>query len=190
MGAPRKIRKKYKTPKHPWNKETIDKERELLKIYGLKNKKEIWKSISKLKKLTRQAKNLMGKESEQAKKEKEQLINKLKKYNLIDEKSKIEDVLSLSIEDILERRLQTKVFKMGLSRSIRQARQLITHGHIKVSGRKTTIPSYIVKDGDSITFIEKSSFNNPEHPERIKEEIPKDRIVEKPGELKPKPMEE
>ncbi len=173
MGDPKKLRKKYKTPSHPWERERIDKEREITNNYGLKNKKEIWKFVSKLKRFTRQAKKLLGKRNEQSHKEEKDLIEKLKKYNLADENTKIEDVLNLGVEDLLERRLQTKVHRMGLARSVKQARQLIVHGHIKVSGKKTTIPSYLVKENDKVEYVEKSSFSNPEHPERsIKQEQP------------------
>jgi small subunit ribosomal protein S4 len=56
----------------------------------------------------------------------------------------LEDVLALTVEDILERRLQTHVYKKGLANSIKHARQLIVHGHIAVDGRRVTIPSYIL----------------------------------------------
>lgn len=58
--------------------------------------------------------------------------------------SRLEDVLALSIEDVLERRLQTQVYKKDLSNSLKHARQLIVHGHIAVDNRRVTIPSYIV----------------------------------------------
>ena len=44
MGQPRKSRKKYNTPPHPWNAERIKNENKLMTKYGLKNKKEIWKA--------------------------------------------------------------------------------------------------------------------------------------------------
>ena len=56
----------------------------------------------------------------------------------------MEDLLTLTTRDLLERRLQTLVWKKGLARSARQARQLVTHGFISVNGRKVTIPSYLV----------------------------------------------
>lgn len=58
--------------------------------------------------------------------------------------SRLEDVLALSMEDVLERRLQTRVYKKSLSNSLKHARQLIVHGHIAVDNRRVTIPSYIV----------------------------------------------
>lgn len=185
MGDPKKIRKKYKTPRHPWEKDRIDKEKELTKIYGLKNKKEIWKFVSKLKKFTRQAKSLLGKKTKKTEKEGQELLNRLRKYDLI-LGDKVEDVLNLNAEDILGRRLQTKVYKMGLARTPRQARQFITHGHIAVSGKKTTVPSYLVKKDDKITFVERSSLTNPDHPERISEEKSRKVIKEAPMEpIKP-----
>ncbi len=52
---------------------------------------------------------------------------------------------------ILESRLDNVVYRMGLGASRDQARQLVRHGHIHVNGRKTDIPSYLVKPGDEIT---------------------------------------
>src|SRR5690554_4664972 len=57
---------------------------------------------------------------------------------------------------ILERRLDNLVYRLGLASSIRQARQMVVHGHILVNGRKVDIPSYIVEVGDSIELKEKS----------------------------------
>ncbi|MCD5405312.1 30S ribosomal protein S4 [Peptococcaceae bacterium] len=57
---------------------------------------------------------------------------------------------------LLERRLDNVVFRLGLADSRAQARQLVTHGHFKVNGRKVNIPSYLVKVGDEITVREKS----------------------------------
>jgi len=51
---------------------------------------------------------------------------------------------------LLERRLDNVVYRMGLASTRQQARQLVTHGHITVNGRKTNIPSYTVRVGDKI----------------------------------------
>ncbi len=79
-----------------------------------------------------------------------------------------EEVLSLSIKDILERRLQTMVYRKGLARSQTQARQYISHGHITIAGKKMKTPSYLVtkKDESQLAFVENSSLANVEHPER------------------------
>lgn len=57
---------------------------------------------------------------------------------------------------LLETRLDSLVYRMQLARSMRQARQLVTHGHFTVNGRKVNIPSYQVRPGDVIAVREKS----------------------------------
>ena len=56
---------------------------------------------------------------------------------------------------LLERRLDNIVYRMGFASSRSEARQLIGHGHIAVNGRKTDIPSFMVKEGDEIEVREK-----------------------------------
>jgi len=60
---------------------------------------------------------------------------------------------------MLERRLDNVVYLLGLALSRSHARQMITHGHIKVNERKVTIPSYLVKEGDVISLKEKTAQN-------------------------------
>ena len=60
---------------------------------------------------------------------------------------------------MLERRLDNVVFMMGFTLSRTQARQMITHGHVKVNDRKVTVPSYLVKEGDVISFKDKTVQN-------------------------------
>ncbi len=62
---------------------------------------------------------------------------------------------------LLERRLDNVVYRMGFATTRRFARQLVTHGHVLVNGKKVNIPSYIVKEGDRIEIREKSK-NNPQ----------------------------
>lgn len=57
---------------------------------------------------------------------------------------------------ILERRLDNVVYRLGLGSSRVEARQLVTHGHFAVNGRKTNIPSFLVSVGDEITVRERS----------------------------------
>ena len=54
----------------------------------------------------------------------------------------------------LERRLDNGVFRLGFAESRRQARQLVTHGHFAINGRKTNIPSYMLRPGDVVTWKE------------------------------------
>mgnify|MGYP004468687957 FL=1 len=58
---------------------------------------------------------------------------------------------------LLELRLDNVVYRLGLGKTRRMARQVVTHGHILVNGRKVDIPSYTVKAGDAITVRQQSS---------------------------------
>jgi len=169
MGDPRKIRKKYSTPAHPWEGDRIKEEKELIRDYGLKNKKEVWKFTSKIRKINQQIKKIIREKNEQSRKEEEQLLNKLIKYGIINEDAKIEDVLGLDVRRLMDRRLQTLVYKKKLSLSLKQARQFIVHGHITVNGRKVTIPSYMVLKGEenTIQFKPTSKLSKEDNAERI-----------------------
>ena len=173
MGDPKKARKKYSKPLQPWQKERIEEENPFVKKYGLKNKKELWKASSLLKKITRQAKKLVSLKNQQAEKEKKQLLSRLQRLGLLPLDSKYEEILNLKLNDILERRLQTFIFKLGFSRTVKQARQFITHHHVFINNKKVASPSYIVsqKEESLITFAPSSQFNNEDHPEM--QEVPK-----------------
>ncbi|MBD3304536.1 30S ribosomal protein S4 [Candidatus Woesearchaeota archaeon] len=174
MGDPRKLRRKYSGPGDPWQKTRIEEEKALLKEYGLKNKSEIWKHDSKLKNFAAQAKRLVAQRDEQAEKEKKQLLKRLQRLGLISAGADTEAVLSLTIKDILERRLQTILYRKGLANSMSQARQYISHAHVLVGGRQIKAPGYIVKTEEepTITFVEASALANSEHPERKIEKKP------------------
>jgi len=58
---------------------------------------------------------------------------------------------------LLERRLDNVVYRLGFADSRAQARQLVQHGHIMLNGRKTDIPSCLVKEGDTISWKESST---------------------------------
>ncbi|WP_338599580.1 30S ribosomal protein S4 [Sulfolobus tengchongensis] len=145
MGDPRKSRKKWESPGHPWIKDRLSYEQELLGKYGLRNKREIWIAQSIIRKFRHQARSLLAlPPAERAVREK-QLVGKLLKIGLLKkETATVDDILSLTEQDLLERRLQTIVFKKGLANTIYQARQLIVHGHIAVNGKRVTSPGYIV----------------------------------------------
>ncbi|MEM5794393.1 MAG: 30S ribosomal protein S4 [Candidatus Aenigmatarchaeota archaeon] len=138
-------RKKYEVPRRPWDKERIEKEKKMMKDYGLKRKKELWRAEAILRKYRRIARDLAAKKDKEKEKE---LIKKLNSLGLLDEKASLDDVLSLTVENILERRLQTVIFRKGLANTIKHARQLIVHGHVFVNGRKVLYPSYIVRRGE------------------------------------------
>jgi small subunit ribosomal protein S4 len=153
VGDPRKHRKSYDTPSHPWRKERIEKEKELVRKYGLKNKRDIWKAESRLRNIRRIARNLLASHGEQAKLEEEKLIAKLQKLGLLKGEADMDSVLGLNIEDILERRLQSLVHRKGLARSPKHARQLVVHGHIRVGGRRIKSPSYLVPVEQEETIV-------------------------------------
>lgn len=144
MGDPKKQRKKFSKPSHPWQKERIDAEKELLKQYGLRRKYEVWKMGSTLKKLLHRAKTIIGERTLQSELEKKQLLNRLYLLGILKKDSKIEDVLNLTLKDVLERRLQTLVCRKNIAKTMLQAREFITHEHIAIDDKKITIPSYLV----------------------------------------------
>lgn len=174
MGDPRRIRKKHSNPVHPWQKERIEEEKILLKEYGLRNKTEIWKTTTLLKNFAAQAKKLIATTGPQAGKEKIQLMQKLAKLGVIPKTAELDDVLGLSVKALLERKLQTIVFRKGLAKNIKQARQFITHGHIMVKNKKVTSPSYLIDidEEPSIAFIATSPLSKSDHPERQLKEKP------------------
>ena len=145
MGDPKFPSKHYDTPSHPWQKVRIDEERAMIHQYGLKNKREIWKANTKIRDMRRQARKLTAKANDsQSQKEKGLLLAKLNRLGMLEQDSALEDVLGITPENILDRRLQTQVYLQGLSSTIKQARQLIVHGHISVDGAVTRVPGMTV----------------------------------------------
>jgi len=168
MGDPKKQRKKYETPRFPWRTDALQEELKLLGQYGLRNKHELWRNETMLSKFRGIARSLIGKTPEERKKMEEELLSRLKKLGVLHETAVLDNVLDLTIEDVLERRLQTIIFRKGLARTIHQARQLITHGHVTIGNQRVTVPSYIVtrEEEDKIAFTSKSPLANPSHPLR------------------------
>jgi len=70
-------------------------------------------------------------------------------FNLAERQS---GITSNNLLGLLERRLDTTVYRLGFADSRAQARQLVRHGHIMLTGRKTNIPSCLVKEGDTISW--------------------------------------
>jgi small subunit ribosomal protein S4 len=174
MGHPRKPHKTYSTPRHPWRAEKLAFESDLVKTYGLRNKREVWTAENILRKYRRAARRLLaesaakGELSGHTKREADEIIARLQRFGVLKSEPTLDAILSLEIGDILERRLQTQVYRQGLAHSMRQARQFITHGHVAVSGRRTTIPSCIVsrKDEMLIDYYKNSPISHELHSER------------------------
>lgn len=164
MGDPRKLKKKFKVPKKMWDNERITKESELKKRYGLKNMREIWKAATELRKVRTVARESLSLPEEKKLMNQKLIVGKLSRLGIIAETSNLDDVLSLTTDTFLERRLQTLVYKKGIARSILQARQLITHGFIEVAGKRITAPGYLVRKDkeNSIRFFK--SYKMPEGP--------------------------
>lgn len=180
MGHPKRPRKKYETPSHPWQEERIKHENELMKKYGLKNKREIWKAETQLKKYRNLARSLLakiGSEEGQHKREIDQLLTHLIRMDILDMGATLDDVLALHEEDILARRLQTIVYLKGLALTPKQARQLIVHGHIAIGGRKVTAPSYMVgaDEENEIDYAPCSPLADLLHPARPAVDVIKSR---------------
>lgn len=172
MGDPKFPRRSFDTPSHPWQGERIKEEALLVKQYGLKSKKELWKAKTILRNLRKQSRDLQARlrtGEPQAKIETENLLRKCARIGLLPmEGTRLDDVLGLSDVALLERRLQTVVYNKGLASTVGQARQFIVHGHVCIDDQKVTIPGYIVTrdDEDKIALNPRSPIANELHPLR------------------------
>lgn len=160
MGDPRRQKKTFKKPKHPFQRERLAEELEYLGRFGLRNKREFWKSRTKLGNWRNLARHSRTLPKEEAKEVQNTLIKKLNRLGILGPDAEFEDVLLLNVEDVLKRRLQTLVYDHGLSSTIYGARQLIVHGHVSVAGKKINSPSYLVKkeEEELISFAANSPY--------------------------------
>jgi small subunit ribosomal protein S4 len=175
MGYPGKNHKSYQTPKRPFEKTRIEEETRLVIEYGLRNKREVWKAQSHLRKYRKAARELLALKSGTAHQalfdaKKTELISHLQRSGLLGPDADIDNILALKVQAQLERRLQTLVYRKGFARSPKQARQLITHGHIAIAGRRVSIPGYRVTrvEEPEISYYGKSPFTDAAHPERTR----------------------
>jgi len=177
MGDPRKFGNKYEHPKRLWEADRIKEEKALKREYGLKTMRELWVMNQELKKMRREARRLLSVTQDERERDLPKLMNKLARLGILGSDSKLEQVLSLNVRDVLERRLQTRVVKRGLAKTVKQARQLITHGFISVKGRKVDSPSYLVpvSEDDSLDYYKKIDLEvpEPEEEEPAPKEAPK-----------------
>jgi small subunit ribosomal protein S4 len=160
----------------------ITTEPELIKNYGLRNRRELWKIESRIRNYRRVSRKLLANLEilEDPKTHQHKVANdilaKLRKLGILPVDSKLDDVLMIKIENFLERRLQTQVLRKGLASSIKEARQRIVHGHVTIDGKKVTIPSYLVsiEEESKLGFYPGSSLKD-----RV-EEIPRPAQVKSP----------
>jgi len=144
MGDPRKTRKQFKRPLKIWDSANIEREKTLKETYGLKNKREIWRTEAILRKKRKSARSLLALPLEERLKREKELLQSLARLGILDEKASLDDVLTLAVESFLERRLQTLAWRKGLANTPKQARQFITHGHVAIGARRVTAPGRIV----------------------------------------------
>jgi small subunit ribosomal protein S4 len=138
MGDIRRKHNLYSRPKKMFEASRIENDNKIQKQYGLKSKTEIWKAAAKVAAFRTRAKKLISNNGQESK----EFFNRLQNIGL--DVKVTSDVLALTTEAILERRLQTFVFKKGFAKTILEARQLITHKNVIVDGRVVNIPSFNV----------------------------------------------
>ncbi|PLC68860.1 30S ribosomal protein S4 [Vulcanisaeta sp. EB80] len=147
MGDPKKSRKKYLggKPRRLWNRQLLEEELRLIGEYGLRNKRELWIAKAMLREIKHRARSLLSMPPEQRAVLEAAFKARLFKAGFLPEQDiPLDAVLSLDVRAILDRRLQTIVYRRGLAKTIYEARQLIVHGHIAVDGRVVKSPGYLV----------------------------------------------
>ncbi len=170
---PGRKHKNYKRPKRPFDAVRIQEENVLIKKYGLKNKREIWKADSAVRNARNQAKLLLTKNQT----EQDKFVNRLRKQGFI--VASIADVLALDKEDYLKRRLQSVVVEKKIATTPRQARQFIVHKNISIDGKKINVPSYLVpvdeEDKIKLELVKKIKKEKEEKINPIVEAVPEEK---------------
>merc|ERR1712000_212469 len=136
------------TPRRPYERERLDRELRLVGQYGLRCKREIWRVNVVLSKMRRTARLLLTLTETNPRRilEGNAILRRCHDLGFLEEsKNKLDYILSLTVPDILERRLQTVVFKNGMACSVHQARCLILQRHIAVGKQIVTTPSFMVR---------------------------------------------
>jgi len=151
------IRKKNvaTTPANPWERERLVKELQLVGVYGLKNKRELWTFQTRARKDKERAKDLLTSiNREEFLTQGRALLNRLCRDGMIssvdfvseeDIRANLINVLNFELSHYLDRRIQSIVLKAGLATNIHHARCLITHGHITVKGNVVDKPSMVIR---------------------------------------------
>ncbi|MHA2021192.1 MAG: 30S ribosomal protein S4 [Candidatus Thorarchaeota archaeon] len=169
MGDPRRQKKKYVSPKRPFDSDRFESELQVIGTYGLRNKRELWRHKTELSRYRRQARNLLALTAEERATLESDLVGKLVRLGALIGEPTLDSVLDLTLENLLERRLQTIVFRKGMASSAHHARQLVAHGHIALDQAKVTTPSRLisVSEEDRINYIPRSPLNDESHPARM-----------------------
>jgi len=161
MGDPKTPRRVWKKPKRPLNYDLLMDELKTLGAFGLKTKRELWKTQTELSRVRLHARSILALRQEIRERKEPILMQSLSKIGLVDENSTLDDVLNLQVTDLLSRRLQTIAQKKLYFKTPYQARQAIVHGHVMIGDSVVTIPSYVVKTEEEakIHLIPESRFN-------------------------------
>jgi len=154
-------RRVWQKPKRPLNYDLIMDELKILGTFGLKTKRELWKTQTELSRVRLQARSLLALRQDERERKEPILMQSLSKIGLVNEDSTLDDVLNLQVTDLLSRRLQTIAQKKLYFKTPYQARQAIVHGHIMIGDSVVTIPSYVVKTEEEakVHLIPESRFN-------------------------------
>jgi small subunit ribosomal protein S4 len=160
MGDPKYPRRVWRKPKRPLNYELKMEELKTLGTFGLRTKRELWKAHTELSRVRHQARSLLALRQEVRAEKEPILMKSLARIGLVSGDATLDDVLNLSVNDLLSRRLQTIVTKKLGFTTPYQARQAVIHGHIMIGERKVDIPSYTVpvEEENSIHFVPESKI--------------------------------
>lgn len=148
MGDSRRQQKKWRAPRHPWRSDVLSQEIRLIGLYGLRNKRELWRTRGVIREIRHRAREVLSLPPELREVKEKELLNKLQRMGLLQEGTALDDVLGLKVEDVLERRVQTVILRKGLAQTPHHARQLISHGHILVGDHRITSPGFLVPRAD------------------------------------------
>ncbi len=177
MGVPKRNRKKYQRPQNIHNSQRILEDNSIIEEYGLKNMKELWKVQSETSRVRGNVRKLLAATSSHD--EGNSLVSRLVRLGMVKEGSTLDDLLDMGVNAMLERRLQSVVFRNGLARTMKQARQLVVHGFISVDGKRVNRPGYIVERGaDKSIAYYKSIDITPKTPQQEQPQPPSEAETE------------
>jgi small subunit ribosomal protein S4 len=157
--------KKFDRPRRIYDKPRILDENKLVEKYGLKNKREIWKSEAKVKYFRSRAKDLITSNHEEQK----HFFDKLNKIGL--KVKSVADVLALDKEALMKRRFSTIVADKKLAYTPRHARQMIVHKKVMIGETVVNVPGYLVRVDEEHSIKLRKKVEKPRVETQVKEEV-------------------